>query len=211
MKTINKAEYWFLDLVISGSYPLHTLIHPDLEIIANRDHHGLSHSELLRTLVNLFEDGSLIGVRYDDYTSIDFLPNYQEVDLALKGHDRMQYKLTTIGGKLWENLSNPNWDWYIADSSDSKALIIEAKYLHIAEQRLKMCTYIEQWQPILSSRNYQVLRPWQATYWKTLLEGHRIDCQIQDSRTSIRLLQDLTLEERDFLDKKSNWYTNPFK
>jgi hypothetical protein len=137
------------------------------------------------------------------------LPTYQEVDLALKGQNRMQYKLTDMGGKQWENLSNPNWDWYIEHSSANRNVIIKARFLHIAEQELQLCTYIEHWQPILSSRTYQVLCPWQATYWKTLSEGHKIDCQMQDS--SIRLLQDLTLEERSFLDKIWNWYTNPFK
>jgi hypothetical protein len=159
----------------------------------------------------LFEDGSLIAVRCpDDYTTIDFLPKYQEIDLALKRHDRrMQYMLTAKGGSQWESLSNPNWDWCISGSLWENS---EAKYLHIAEQNLEFIRYAFNSQPILSSKTYQVLRPWQATYWKTLPEGHRIEYQTQDLPfSSIVLRQDWPPEVQDFEKKSQNWYTNPFK
>jgi hypothetical protein len=53
---------------------------------------------------------------------------------------------------------------------------------------------------------------WQATYWKTLPEGHRIEYQTQDLPfSSIVLRQDWPPEVQDFEKKSQNWYTNPFK
>jgi hypothetical protein len=209
MKTLNKSEYWLLDLVHRGSFPLHLLTHPELEIIANRDGHELSQSELLDTLSRLFQEGHLIGIRYpDDETWMDFIPTYKEVDLALRSLDKMQYQLTSKGGEEWETLSNPNWDWFIDDASANKEIIIQAKFRQVAEQYLQILPYFEG-EVIYDSIKCQVLRPWQVTYWKILPEGYQIYARIKDSQ--IKLQQDMSIKEQEFMDRIENWRTDPFK
>jgi hypothetical protein len=213
MKSLNRNEYWLLDLVHHGSFPLYRLTDPDLELIANRDGHGLSHSKLLETLHKLFQEDSLICVRFpDDETLIEVVPTYQDVDNALKAQDDIQYRLTIKGGSQWEILSNPDWKWFVNDSFDPRTneLIVEAGSLEVAEEYSHLAPYWYQFQLIPGSIKYHFLQPWQATYWKALPEGHQVSTQTVES-PEIKLQRDMSPQEREFINHVWNWYENPFK
>jgi hypothetical protein len=211
MKSITKAEYWLLDLVCDGSFPLYRLTHPDLELIANRDGHGLSKADLLETLHKLFQEGSLICVQYpDDETIVEVVPTYQEIDVALQGKDYVQYRLTIKGGEEWEQLSNPDWNWFVGNSYPNNEVIIEARFCQIAEQYLQVIPYFNIVEVISKSIRYKTLTPWHVTYWKTLPDGHELYAQTRDPQ-HIKLQQDMSPQEREFLKHVWNWYTNPFK
>jgi hypothetical protein len=211
MNTLTKSEYWLLDLVCRGSFPLHLLTHPDLELIANRDSHGLSSSELLNTLHKLFQEGSLICIKHPhDETVIEVIPTYQEIDTALAKQDSIQYKLTAKGGEQWELLSNPDWDWFIGDSYFKKEITIEARYIQTAEQYIKIVPYFDGTEVIPKSIKSKILNPWQVTYWKILPEGYELSAQTRKSQ-QIKLQRDMSSQEREFINHVWNWYKNPFK
>jgi hypothetical protein len=213
MQSLTKDEYWLLDLVVNGSFPLYRLTDSDLELIANRDGHDLSHSELLEILYKLFQEDSLICVGYAyDETITETTPTYQEIDAALQGKDYIQYRLTIKGGQQWEILSKPNWDWCIGGGYyySENQVISEATSYKVAEQYLQMYPYWDSFEVIPDSIEVEILRPWQATYWKTLPEGYRISGKTRDIQ-EIRSQRDMLSEEREFMDKVYNWYTNPFK
>jgi hypothetical protein len=212
MGRIAKVEYWLLNLVCDGSFPLYRLTHPDLELIANRDGHGLPHSELLEVLHQLFQEGSLVCVRHpDDETTIEFVPTYQDIDTALQGQDYVQYRLTPKGGEQWEILSHPDWNWFIGGGygPNKNEAFIETKSYPVAEQYLQMFPYLFSAEVIHDSITYKILRPWQATYWKKLPEGCELYVKTKD--TQIKLQRDMSSQEREFINHVRNWYTDPFK
>jgi hypothetical protein len=214
MTSLNEAEYWLLDLVITISFPIYRLTHPDLGLIANRKVHGLSYSDLLDTLHKLFQDGYLICFEYpDDETRIEVVPTYLEIDAALKSQDRKtQYSLTSKGGSAWEALSSPDWDWFVLDSFNLRTdeIQMEASSLQIAERYLLLTPYWYQFEIFPESAKFQVLRPWEVTYWKTLPQGYKISMKTMDS-SQIKLQQDMSSEEREFIYKVRNWHINPFE
>lgn len=213
MKSFDAAKYWLLDLVHDLPFPLYRLTHPELEIIANRKGHGLSHSDLLDTLHSLFQEGLIVNIRHpNDEVIIEFVPTYSEIDLALKGNNKSQYRLTNKGGGRWEVLSKPNWSLFLVDSFNLRTdeIIVEASSLQIAEQYMKLTPYWYQHDLLSESKKNEVLRPWQATYWKELPEGHRISVQTVE-RACIRLEQDMPPDDREFLNAVRNWYKNPFE
>jgi hypothetical protein len=55
---------------------------------------------------------------------------------------------------------------------------------------------------------WQLLVPWQATYWKTLSSGWQLKCKTK--KTEEYLGVEMPLEYREWLDKIENWYTNSF-
>jgi hypothetical protein len=212
MKSLDRDEYWLLDLVHGSSFPLYLLTDSNLELIANRDSHGLSHAKLLDTLYRLFQDGSLVGIRYPNSENyIEANLTYHEIDDALQAKNDIQYQLTVEGGQQWEVLSKPNWDWCIGGGCYSEDQVIsEATSRKVAEQYLQMNSYWDSIEVIPESIECELLRPWQATYWKTLSEGYKISCKIRKIQ-EIRSQQDMSPEEQEFMNHVWNWYTNPFK
>jgi hypothetical protein len=212
LKELNKQEYWFVDLVCMGSFPLHLLTHPDLELIANRDSHGLLHPELLDTLYKLFQEGSLIGVQSpNDESLIRFLPTYQEIDAALQSQNTTQYELTSKGGTQWEALSNPSWTRFVGGSCfpSEHLAILEASFCPTSEEEIQLFHYFYDCEVVPESIECERLSPWKALYWKTLPYGYKLSTQLIKSPN--RFQGDISSEEQKFIEKILNWYTNPFK
>ena len=82
------------------------------------------------------------------------------------------------GGGVWETLSRPNWDlfdWdsYGLDPNDGEITSTSRK---LTEEFLRVRHQQSFSEDLLvpESVKWEILTPWQATYWKELPEGHRV-------------------------------------
>jgi hypothetical protein len=199
---MDKSQYWFLDLVVELQDNLKALTHPEIELLTNRKNHGLSFDEVAEIIYELCQQGD-----------ITTLINRQEVELSLtgikaglSGEANIYYGLTTQGGAKWEQYSNPNWDRYV-DSSlgiDPYEGEIIATTRELAEKHL--------WYPDedclihSGSEVWEVLSPWQATYWKTLPVGHRVRFEYEPIEETF--WNEQIQRQREEYWALAKWYTN---
>ena len=181
---MKRAEYWLLDTVVEHPYPVDWLgAKPkDLEMMFNRDHHGLTDTEVVQTLYRLCQRGDL-GVYPDDWEDSNawkpllVMPMLTDLEAALHGTLQLYYALTPQGAKRWEALSAPQWNRYLTGQGwpdeDSEQIMSADK--RVLDEYLALYPYINSEVDIIpTSIIHDIEEPWQATYWKTLPRGHGI-------------------------------------
>lgn len=178
---MNRAEYWILDSVAAAEFPLDALADEGRTVnTLNRRWHGLARGELLDALCGLFEGGRLAArrrggapfrpTRAEVSEALDFTPGRgREGDSAREAY----YFLTPEGGALWESVARPDWSLYVYQWSDEAEAEIYARTRRAAEQSLALEPYRGR-RVAPGTEVWERLKPWRATYWKTLDEGHRV-------------------------------------
>ncbi len=198
---MDRAEYWILDAAVEGMWALGTLKPDIVQMAFNRPGHGLSYDALIGLLDRLFQRGDLVADRVgrlnweDSHLSV---PTREEIVdlLAVVGGPDVWYGLTAQGGARWEAVSAPDWerfsdcwwgdpDWWGAVSADH--LRVE-QYLSSAKVQSRIVPGSELW---------EVVTPWQATYWKTLPIGHKVSFRITKPK---RLMP--------WAEPAADWYKN---
>ena len=179
LEKMNKGEYWILDSVLTARYPFECLAADDTESVYNKRGHGLKGIELLDTLYRLFLNRDLLAERMERVgthfvPSDTFAPTRLEIEAALVGTLKAYYGLTPQGGTRWEAVSKPDWNRYVyaGTSLDEGETIASDRKL--VEQYEYFSRYTSNMSIIAGSEEWDVLEPWQATYWKTLPIGHRL-------------------------------------
>lgn len=174
---MDKNEYWLLDSVVEKWDSLKSLVSDDIEGAFNKRSHGLNRDELVSVLDHLFQRGDLLARRREKSVSKGFfIPTRREIEEALDGRLNCFYGLTSQGGARWEEVSQPQWERYISSSvyaepqegetiGSDRALVEQYELLSRYDSEVSVIPGSEQW---------DVLRPWQATYWKELPLGHRL-------------------------------------
>lgn len=214
---MDKAKYWFLNLVVDLYWPLGLMESENLEIHVNGPGHGLNHSDLVATLYQMFQEGSLVALRESrEEPREEFTPTRQEIERALEGKDDVYFGVTAFGGARWELESQPNWNRYIytsisIDPNEGELICADRS---LAEAFLSTQPW---WPEVEGSKSWEVLTPWQATYWKNLPEGHRVTflheeySEADESRSWEKPEDYLEKMERQ---KKccdmQKWYRNPY-
>jgi len=198
---MDEGEYWLLDSVIEAWYPLRWLVSGDVELAFNRRHHGISRGELTGTLGRLFERGELLAKRGRDC----FTPTWAEIEEALAGRLELSYGLTPQGGARWEAISTPKWQRYVRASvfADSQGGEIVGSDRSLVEKYDSLSHQAWNISVIEGSRRWDVLEPWQATYWKELPTGHRIRFRF----TWVEPPQPIDPQAREWLAWMAKWYT----
>jgi hypothetical protein len=208
---MDKTEYWFLDLVVKYYDRLKVLNHPELEVIANRKHHGLNSNEVAEMLYGLCQRGDII-TRLEGHEIQLPLAGIKE---GLSGEANIYYGLTAQGGARWEEYSNPDWDRY-ADEAwgiDPNEGEISATTRELVERHLSFQD-IGNYRVCPGSEVWDILSPWEATYWKTLPTGHRLRLEYEpDEKSSWDLSTEyLLVEQRQRRQEEYwsllKWYTN---
>jgi hypothetical protein len=185
---MDKIEYWFLDAAIRLKIPFHLLSASNVDEMLNRPHHHLSMADLIIVLERLFERGDLFleyinrdGQRYQTQK-----PSQIEIKAALSltqdawsgQAERVFYGVTDHGGALWETLSHPQWEHFYDEGYGIHPYEgeITASTRGLIEERLALVPYDSFIKSIVpQSVQWSVLQPWQATYWKQLPVGYRIE------------------------------------
>jgi len=185
---MNKTEYWFLDAAIRLKIPFHWLSASNVGEMLNRPHHNLSAPELLVILQRMFERGDLFleySSRYAQRARTQ-TPSQSEIEAALYlAHAewtaqpaQIFYGVTTAGGAKWEALSHPQWDRFYDEGYGINPYEGEmtASTRGLIEERLALVPYDSFIKTIVpESMRWSVLQPWDATYWKQLPIGYRLE------------------------------------
>lgn len=206
---MDKNEYWLLDSVVEGWYSLRWLVAEDISGAFNKPSHGLNRDELVSVLDRLFQCGDLLAERMEKTVPKGFfIPTQTEIEEAFDGRLTCFYGLTSQGGARWEEVSRPQWERYLsawasldppeAEIVGSDRQMVE-RYYSLSEYFLKVSAVPP------GSQQWDVLEPWQATYWKTLPLGHRVRFNCEWVDPSPDPSRDLPAWE--WLGELQNWYT----
>ncbi|HEY0367409.1 MAG TPA: hypothetical protein VGC73_13135 [Pyrinomonadaceae bacterium] len=205
---MNKNEYWLLDAVVEAWYPLVWLVSEDVEGSFNKRHHGLEREELVTVLAELFGRGDLLAHRVEKFVSKEFFtPARDEIEAALDGRLDCLYGLTAQGGARWEEASHPQWERYITAGvyADPKEGEIIGSDPQLVRQYDSLSHYVWDISVVADSKRWDVLQPWEATYWKTLPLGHRVRFRFEWAERSPESKSDAAISE--WLAQINNWYT----
>lgn len=174
---MDKNEYWILDSVVESWDSLKCLVSEDIEGAFNKRSHGLNRDELVDVLDRLFQRGCLLAKRMEKSISKGFfIPTRKEIEEAFDGRLNCFYGLTSQGGARWEEVSRPQWERYISDSvyAEPQEGEIIGSDRDLVEQYDLLSRVDSEISIVPGSKHWDVLRPWQATYWKELPVGHRL-------------------------------------
>jgi hypothetical protein len=116
--------------------------------------------------------------------------------------------LTPQGGARWEAYSSPDWNRYIdagylSESGGGVGEII-ASDRHLIEHHVELIAYIHKISVLSNSERWDIISHWQATYWKTLPNGHRVRFRYIDNEAATLTYDEAKLAEWERL---SQWYT----
>ena len=214
---MERAEYWILDCALETSTPLCGLVSEQIEELFNRGSHGLSRPELIDLLGRMFGGGDLV-VRELSRRELEkvgelFVPDIRQIEAGLRGERNLYYSITEQGGAKWEEVSKPEWSRYVSgwkyeDPKEFREGEAASMDRELVEEQLSM------WSGLgveiqFFSQKWDRPAPWQATYWKSLPEGHRVTFLCRErfrndffSRTKVY---------QRWLEKVESWYTNPFE
>jgi hypothetical protein len=200
---MHKNEYWFLNAVVRDALPLRILESENLEVIINGNGHGLGHSALISVLQHLFQSGLLSAM---ETHRAGFTPTSSDIEAGLKGVRNIYFYLTAQGGALWESLSQPNWDRFIEGSTcfEPEEVEVICPSKHLAEEYFSLAPFPVV--PIAGGETWDIVCPWEATYWKTLPAAHRIKCPYRDESPP-----HMNRAQMEQLCRLYTWYVHPFE
>jgi hypothetical protein len=222
--TPERAVYWLLDAAALGWMPLEWLTADNVcEVFNTRRGHELSFPDLVDTLEGLFQSGDLIAERLEqNHLTGEFVPSRPDLVAGLSGQVWLYYGLTGQGGARWEAFARPDWSRYIdasywTDTTDGDIEVgeIVAQDKHAVEQYLA-ALYAHYVNPTYTihpdSEHWDLLIPWDVTYWKTLPQGYRVHFTYHDETDRDVVAQRLLVAygrpawpER--IMTPANWYT----
>ncbi len=179
--SFTRGEYWLLEAVVSHRLPVHWLDWDELAEAVNKKAHGMSRELLVETLLGLFTAGL---VEADTSKAEHLSLNAAQIEAALDKRSRdsrANYGLTPKGGAQWEAFAAPCWEGFVGDSCDWPVEKIPGleKVDLVCQDRGTVERYFESMQHyyfdiVQGSVQWDILKPWQATYWKELPSGHRL-------------------------------------
>jgi hypothetical protein len=212
---MNESTYRILDFTHSGRWPLWVLARNNLaEIVNRRKGHELSHATLVEILHTAYYSGWIDARCYenDDWDHpIEVELNPLNIEKGLMREFDIYYGLTALGGAKWETLSKPQWRLYIDSGISNGNLTVRTSSRRNVQIEIATLPYIWQEAAIPNTAEWELLTPWQATYWKMLPRGWQLKCQtIESDDPNNILLSSMPYRLRALKDKFWNWYTNPF-
>ncbi|RKG54109.1 hypothetical protein D7X30_29415 [Corallococcus sp. AB011P] len=175
---IDRRSFWFLDAVVELRENLAVLGSPNIEVITNRRPHGLEARELAPMLASLCEAG-LIRVKHSETDALARTLPEIESALAMSScapgrYSGFWYGLTPEGGAVWESLTRPDWSRYSKGWSDGDEHCFEAGGHELAGEEFAREASRPSRVLVPGSAVWTVMRPWSATYWKTVPVGFQV-------------------------------------
>ncbi len=221
-KKINseKIEYLILRNVLLQASSLRVN-----EYSAGTEYQELSHGEIAIGADSLFQKGYIRakvfadgpddrGI-YDYEGTSDVVLTMTGIQDHLDGKLQVVYYLTPQGGERWEAIAHPDWNKFLINNFilvyPYERGIFATKRENI-EQLLAYGEYLLEYnRPIPGTEVWEVLEPWQVTYWKTLPRGYSLNYQPEEFDYKLHNQSDEELEyyiptETEIQAKK--WYKN---
>ncbi|NJP06976.1 MAG: hypothetical protein HC837_15830 [Chloroflexaceae bacterium] len=216
---MNNIEYWLLDVVVTRYYPLYILTAPNVAAILNRKYvygQGLSYSILVDAVGRLFLQGyiQLAWWHVPLHTWMpmtDLNSSRSTIEAALQGETEVNYGLTGKGGAAWEAKLHPNWQKYKDEDVSSEPgniARITAGSIEVINEYMSLVfpSYLYPFVPIPETLMMEQISPWQATYWKSLPLGYRIQFNYQTAEADV-------VPSDNFLERYhtiTQWYDEQF-
>ncbi|GAB4213519.1 MAG: hypothetical protein OHK0012_09780 [Synechococcales cyanobacterium] len=214
---ISKYELIILDIVVLGGFPVNLLVSPNLQEIANKKIGlELSGSQLIQILEKMVNNGDIVFVYFiEDCRENFFIPSVDQIRDALYQISSppqlsVHYILTQQGGEKWENYVKPNWDLYIYSSRLNHKMTFRATSKRIIDERIHYLLYLDHCVIDINSLAWNEIKPWDATYWKTLPRGMEAVFNysfVQKINKKVFLDWDkMSISAWDWYHRTSNWY-----
>jgi len=205
-----RGEYWLLETVVEMGVSVRSLASDDVALGFNKPSHGLSRPALARTILSLtskgliaFTDGLGEKVEPDELGIRKQLNN----EVSQPG-EAIIYFLTAEGGRQWESFAAPDWNSYLAQSfssvheAEGEALLIHADRSRL-QRFLNEVNRADHWYEVMPGTiQWEVLSPWQATYWKQLPVGHQAKFRYRRKE----LQRDSMMPFIEALENNRGWY-----
>jgi len=116
-------------------------------------------------------------------------------------------RMSPTGAAEWEAAARPHWSIYYCQESDEHVMTIAAMNRSTIE-RLIANRVGWHYVPVLSTVRWQELRPWQATYWKTLDSGWRAEFEYEYCEMSVPPTEGEMRAVEDWrVMRRTGWYT----
>lgn len=179
--SFTRGEYWLLETVVELPVPICWLNWDGMEEALNKKGHGMDRSLLIETMSKLFKDGLVIAHKANKWNDSRSLTS-EEIGNALNENPykkELFYRLTTKGGEHWEAFALPNWENYISDCYEAINGNEKEKCTLMCPQKERLATSLNslqchEYEVENDSIQWDIIQPWQATYWKKLDIGHRV-------------------------------------
>ena len=158
--------------------------------ILNKPVHGLSLDEEVDTLTGLSRADSIFFTR-ERHSVGKPAPDEVRAELhrpsdprsRMASSDLLYYGLTPQGGAEWERSANADWSRYLAISSDERRHEVGCSSRSLLDTYMERArVFIEDDEAYDGSEDWTVLSPWNATYWKSLSQGHQVRFAIRMAR-----------------------------
>jgi hypothetical protein len=183
------------------------------------DDYNISFQEMISIANNLFQNGDIVAFKTNDEPrKAPFIPTQAQIESHLSREIGMLYGLTPQGGARWSAITHPNWNKYIYESSFSLCasgelnqktyICVERKIL---EKFLSVENFFSSGLRIRGTEVWDVLEPWNVTYWKQLPRGERVVFNYKShpatpiNEETMQAYQEACLWYNDIW----NWYTKP--
>ena len=174
--SVTEFEFFLLDAVSEHTHHLSLFDSYHLGEALNRHVPYFTRQDLIETLGALFQQGDLwarVG------RAKAFVPTLDEIEAGLADGLRIVYGLTAQGGARWESLCRFDWTRFVSWCSTSHSSELIAPTRELAE----FLFYARQEDPAIRPPvRWDTIRPWEATYWKTLPAAHRVRYRIPRRR-----------------------------
>jgi hypothetical protein len=184
----------------------------------------LSHAETALAADSLFQKGDIKATVFADEDDTegtsDVVLTMAGIQDYLDGRLRASYYLTAQGGARWEAMAHPDWDKFFIVNFlsifpyEEGIIGTERK---IIEQLLAVDRLILIHEHIPGTENWNVLEPFQATYWKTLPRGYHVSCEHKssdfcpwklDDNTPVEIVEEYK-QASEWYENVKKWYTDP--
>ncbi len=179
-------ELWVLEAVVEIQYPLHALLSPEAEQAWNMKTPKWTQDKALDALASVFFRREA-QVHWLELPKEEYSPTFYPTTAQLRSilnapHDpyRMAcYGLTPQGAAVWEAAALPQWDKFLNDAWQDDEVIITGPSKDLVCEYVRRQNQFFDCDILIEAGQWQEIRPWPATYWKTLAAGYQLTARFE--------------------------------
>ena len=239
--SFTRGEFWLLNNVveksegISGSLECRNYQNGTLKIEKHEytiKCHFMDDDLLFKSLYRLLKDEFIQLYKIDKSSkpksggygqiiiNLSEIPTLESFKLMIEDKTNSYgYELTALGGEAWEEFAEVDWNKFVKNplslrkipENDVWSAGLMGQDKDFLQEYLNSLAF-HKYAVIESTIKWDTVEPWQATYWKQLPLGHRVQFDFIDRDLSQKLI--FSKDEIHFKNSKPikdpEWYRNPF-
>jgi hypothetical protein len=190
--TLTHGEGWLLETAVECRCPIPFLTRPepDLSEALNYKGHGLSQCELFAAFRTLRDQEYITFYNFHSDEPVALSDEELFASLAHGAYDSnlepVVYGLTPAGGARWETTAEADWSRFYegfsheAGGSEDQRVLTAGSLARLHELLDHHTGFLYE-EIVAGSVIEDIVRPWEATYWKTLPVGFRVRCWVKST------------------------------